>query len=377
MKQILITVFLTCSFFISLKAQDSKEEIKFYKRLDKFIEKARSSKAVATASFYRKNILEGLPLYKHNMGYSTVPKEIFFKYMNGKGHYIGNVEYLSGGVSEFQFCPKDEVDLFINKAKDLEQIAKSKKEAELAAKEAEQVLKEKNQQSIRDNAYNVELNNARLRAIQEHKNFKEFPNGYYIGDLKNDLRDGNGTFTFKRTEDWSNSKANYISYEGEWKNDTYEGFGKLSWYENLNYYLMQHKDLNYYEGQFLAGFKHGEGRELNDRVLYNKGKLIRNYSQEDRTTRRSEIKNNDCFKLVEKTKVEYTDGGEKTAVGYRIKCIPPSKYTKEFTIFFNPGGSRYLRGWYLDNGNLFNQHSSVGTEDFSYEQIAKIQCGCY
>ena len=77
----------------------------------------------------------------------------------------------------------------------------------------------------------------------------ELENGeYYIGEFKNDLRNGKGILYY--------SNGN-IQYEGDWINDNAEGNGKYIW-ENGQYYI----------GQYKNGLKHGKGT-----IFYSNGNI--------------------------------------------------------------------------------------------------------
>ena len=69
---------------------------------------------------------------------------------------------------------------------------------------------------------------------------------YYIGQWKNGLRNGKGTYYY--------SNGN-IKYDGDWINDKYEGNGKEI-YENGEYYI----------GQFKNGLSHGKGKKKKKKI---------------------------------------------------------------------------------------------------------------
>ena len=104
-------------------------------------------------------------------------------------------------------------------------------------------------------------NNEKLRENEQRIIRKEYDNGLYEGQLKNDLRHGRGKMTWKDGDkydgDWKNGKFegngkyfynNGDRYEGEFKNDTCEGKG-IYYYENGDIY----------EGEFKNWKSEGKG----------------------------------------------------------------------------------------------------------------------
>ncbi len=83
---------------------------------------------------------------------------------------------------------------------------------------------------------------------------------YYIGKFKHGLRNGRGILYYK------NGK---IQYEGDWINDTAEGFGK---------YINENGD--YYLGEWKNGSKNGKGKIClsNGIVIFN-GNFINNKAE--------------------------------------------------------------------------------------------------
>lgn len=74
-----------------------------------------------------------------------------------------------------------------------------------------------------------------------------YPNGsHYVGEFKNNLRDGNGKFT---------NKKGYI-YEGEWLDGHFEGWGTIKKRGNDGCVV------SVYQGQFKNWKKHGEGKQF-------------------------------------------------------------------------------------------------------------------
>ena len=81
-----------------------------------------------------------------------------------------------------------------------------------------------------------------LMIKREVNGTRYYENGdYYIGEFKNDHRNGKGVEYYKN----GNKK-----YEGDFFNSKYEGYGKYI-YENGDYYI----------GEFKNGFFHGNGKE--------------------------------------------------------------------------------------------------------------------
>lgn len=91
---------------------------------------------------------------------------------------------------------------------------------------------------------------------------KEYVGGTYIGYMKNDQKNGYGTFRYRGGDryegQWKDDKKNgkgtccYINgdcYKGEWKNDRREGFG-VCYYANGDCY----------EGEWKNNEKNGSGK---------------------------------------------------------------------------------------------------------------------
>ena len=108
------------------------------------------------------------------------------------------------------------------------------------------------------------INNFKKISYNSKKKYKD---GEYVGELKNGLRDGKGTFYYNE-----NNKYERKIYEGEWKNDRIEGKGEMTWvtgekyigdWKNnekdglgIQYYSNKNKE---YEGNFKNGFFEGKG----------------------------------------------------------------------------------------------------------------------
>jgi len=126
---------------------------------------------------------------------------------------------------------------------------------------------------------------------------KEFENGIYEGELKNDLRDGKGTMVWKDGDryegDWKNGKFegrgtyfynNGDKYVGEFKNDICEGKG-IYYYQSGDIYEGEFKNwksdgkgIYYYNSGECAGDKY-DGEFKNDA---SNGKGIYYYKSGDR-----------------------------------------------------------------------------------------------
>ena len=100
------------------------------------------------------------------------------------------------------------------------------------------------------------------------------PNGKYKGQLKNNLRDGKGTFIYKNGDkyegDWKNGKKDgrgiyYFSngdrFDGEWKNNLREGKGILYWKNGDRYEGDCKNDLR--DGKGIIYYANGD-REMGD-----------------------------------------------------------------------------------------------------------------
>lgn len=86
---------------------------------------------------------------------------------------------------------------------------------------------------------------------------KQFPGGYYTGDLVDGLREGKGSFSYS---------VNSNKYNGYWQNDKCNGFGSLS----------DRYSIPIYEGEWTDNKRHGKGTEYwviyatgrNPKILY-------------------------------------------------------------------------------------------------------------
>ena len=73
---------------------------------------------------------------------------------------------------------------------------------------------------------------------------KEYQNeGIYIGEMKNNLRNGKGKMSYSNDD-----KYNRYLYEGEWKDDKFDGYGVMYW-----------KNSDFYKGEWKKGLKEGKG----------------------------------------------------------------------------------------------------------------------
>ena len=79
-----------------------------------------------------------------------------------------------------------------------------------------------------------------------------------VGDFKQGKRHGIGKCVL----------ANKDIYEGEWKQDLFDGKGKYSYW---NPTLAQDKHIQYYEGEWNQGVKHGKGLYIDADGVRNHG----------------------------------------------------------------------------------------------------------
>ena len=242
--------------------------------------------------------------------------------------------------------------------------------------------------------YNQQVQDARKKAATKNGwTVIEFKDGYYLGEAKDGKRQGYGEYYWKNLEPIEDLWSANISYKGGWLDDKFSGQGELK-----NYYKTSNTGLwtAYYRhycttyAKFVNGKAEGEGyyskqvtgflagNDTYDRVLFSNGAIVKNYTEEARQAQRDLIKSSDCFSLLGTQTVSYYDGGDRTATGYKIKCVPPSKYSLEKIIYYNPGGDRYLKGWYNNDGDALFQDSKFGAgNDDTFEKAAKKACGCY
>ena len=125
----------------------------------------------------------------------------------------------------------------------------------------------KNTEQLREDIKNLNKNMMNNFEKINCDSKKKYDDGEYIGEFKNGLRAGKGTFYY-------NEKNKYQRkiYEGEWKNDRIEGKGKMTWITG-EVYIGDWKDnekdglgIQYnsnknkeYEGNFKNGVFEGKG----------------------------------------------------------------------------------------------------------------------
>ena len=125
----------------------------------------------------------------------------------------------------------------------------------------------KNTEQLREDIKNLNKNMMNNFEKINCDSKKKYEDGEYIGELKNGLRDGKGTFYYNE-----NNKYERKIYEGEWKNDRIEGKGEMTWFTGekyigdwknnekdglgIQYYSNKNKE---YEGNFKNGFFEGKG----------------------------------------------------------------------------------------------------------------------
>lgn len=342
--------------------------------------------------------LTGAPIKEVNsIPVRWMPKDLFFKYMNEKGYYVCNVHHFRDNpnyICDF-YCQKESVinDFYNAKEQEKQKLVDQKKREE-EQKRIQAENERKAMLATYEKNYNQEVIDAKNRANSKSGwSVIEYQDGYYIGETKTGKREGYGEFYWKHTEPIENLWEANISYVGNWSNDKYNGQGKFKYYyrkENVGLWTQVVRFYCEIQANFIIGKAEGEGyysekttgflagSSTYDYVLYKNGAIIKNYSEENRKSNRDLIKNSDCYKFIEKTTVSYNDGGDVKTTGYKIKCIPPSKYSFEQIIYYNPGGSRYSKGWYRDDGGLLFQDGGLGAnKDDTFEQVAKKSCGCY
>jgi hypothetical protein len=79
-----------------------------------------------------------------------------------------------------------------------------------------------------------------------------------VGEFREGKRHGQGKCIF----------ANKDIYEGEWKEDLFDGKGKYSYW---NPTLTQEKQIETYEGEWREGVKHGKGLYIDADAVRNNG----------------------------------------------------------------------------------------------------------
>ncbi len=336
-----------------------------YRKLHKLVVKVKSKKQFTATNYscktttYNSGTYKGLELYHVQIrgiryGETFIPaKKIdcnkFKKYMAEQGFYYENLNlFTKDEVQSFDFIEKYIADSYL--------IEKNRKEQEeKIRKENEEKNKIIQAQKERDDNYRNALNSAKEQAERNGKQFKEYSTGYYVGDLKDGIREGYGTFTFKRVEDWREYETNliyYKSYQGNWKNDVYDGQGKLVWEKRLEYIIGRYRDEWYYEGSFVNGKKNGEGWLNKDNVLYENDILVKNYSKDGRTVAYEEKSQ----KIKDEAKTAYL----------RVKSEDVFSKSDDYTEYkftFKDGYSGYLRF-------SFKKSEWCGSEalDFSWDR---------
>jgi len=350
------------------------------------------------STYINKNDLVGIKMYDlrfPNVNDSWMPKAIFFKYMRENGYFVTAAKHnTTDHICAFKFQKYSVINVFL-KEKELEQQKREEQKKRESEQKRIQAEKERNDMlAANEHKYKQEVLDAKNRANSKTGwSVIEYTDGYYIGETKNGEKEGFGEYYWKHLIPIEDTWEANISYIGNWSNNLYHGQGKFkSYYKTENVGLWTQVERHYSEIQanFVNGKAEGEGyyskqttgflagSSTYDYVLYKNGAITRNYSEENRQANRELIKNSDCYKLIEKTTVSYSDGNDVKTTGYKIKCIPPSKYSFEQIIYYNPGGSRYSKGWYRDDGGLLFQDGGLGAnKDDTFEQAAKKSCGCY
>ena len=143
----------------------------------------------------------------------------------------------------------------------LKNINEIKNNNKIMIKELKKIIEEENINKRIDYIFNIYDKNIRINKTEIYENGDK-----YIGEFKNNLRDGNGIMYFNK-----NVEKNIIRYEGEWKNGIREGKGKL-YGNNGNIYegdfkngkgegkgIYYYNNGNRYEGDFKNGLKEGKG----------------------------------------------------------------------------------------------------------------------
>lgn len=203
---------------------------------------------------------------------------------------------------------------------------KQKEEAE-SQRKIEEENKRREEQDYRraeltgyENTYNASIENAKKSVNNTDKSVIVFSNGYYVGETKDGKRNGYGEFYWKNTTTPIKEVQNRnISYKGYWLHDTFNGKGILEYQRRetlIGMLVWGVTDLVTYkeEGNYIDGQINGKGyftkNSKTDFVLYENGKISRNYSEEarDRELERwrankkiEECKN--CVVDVEKTTI--------------------------------------------------------------------------
>ena len=325
-----------------------------------------------------------------------VEKELLLKYMLENNYYCEIVEAHNNyygtvvEVTGFKFRKKAEVDDYFRRKADYE---KGEKELKIEQEKTRVRNESKALLASYEEQYNKAVSEAKIKArAKSGWSVTEYPEGYYIGETRSGKREGYGEFYWKNIGPIEDKYEANISYLGYWSNDQYNGQGEKKYYYKTRTDGLWTAYTRYYcsiDANFVNGKAEGDGyfleertgllagRTRKDHVLYQNGGILRNFSEEERTAGRNEISLSDCFQLIEKTRVTYTDGYEKKAEGYKIRCTAPSKYTFESVIYFNTGGGRYQAGWYKDDGGIGLKDSYIGFKDDNYKQAGKKVCGCW
>ena len=126
--------------------------------------------------------------------------------------------------------------------------------------------------TIVDNVDNMSTCIKKINDDNKNKTYGriDFENGYYIGELKNGIRNGEGEMTFKNGDIYSgyykngkrNGKGKFYYKSGEYKGDIYEGDYKNGECEGKGIYYFNRDDEHKgdrYEGNFKNEKSNGKG----------------------------------------------------------------------------------------------------------------------
>ena len=127
-------------------------------------------------------------------------------------------------------------------------------------------IETKNSEENRDNKENIKY---RGSPTKDDIKVKEYENGTYEGELKNDLRDGKGKMTWKDGD----------VYEGDWKNGKFDGFGKY-YYNNGDRYEGEFKN-DSCEGRGIYYYQSGDRYEGDFKNWKSEGKGVYYYNSGD------------------------------------------------------------------------------------------------
>jgi hypothetical protein len=309
-----------------------------------------------------------------------------------KNNNLTILELKEGTVEAFKYGEAYLPVVYIKFRKNTEYLSEVKyQEQEMKNKEIEKENKIKEEKAFREStiaknesAYRLSIENAKKITASKGGNYSviEYSDGFYVGEVKNGMRDGYGELYYKNILPSNEITKKNISQIGKWKNNKENGYGVFIHSKLELTYGIFGMGINQWveyrsECNFDNGLQNGEGifqkGDERSHVLFENGKIVRNYTKEEYERNKNNRINNInktgiCWKFLRTTNLNYNSSQ------YTGKVYENIKNKDYITIFYFEGNDTKKAGWYYYDSGMITTH--VGYSGETEEEALILQTNC-